>query len=95
MPTTDPDKKTVSLLYFIDPGNRAYVRRINFNGVTSINDEVLRREMRQMEGAWLSNQAVDRSKQRLQRLPYVEKVETENEHPCRAPPFPQVGDPAC
>ena len=78
VPTTDADKKTVSLTFFIDPGNRAYVRRVNFNNVTSINDEVLRREMRQLEGAWLSNQAVDRSKQRLQRLPYIEKVETEN-----------------
>lgn len=78
VPTTDPDKKTVSLTFFIDPGNRAYVRHINFNNVTAINDEVLRREMRQLEGAWLSNQAVERSKQRLQRLPYIEKVESEN-----------------
>ena len=78
VPTTDPDKKTVSLTFFIDPGNRAYVRRVNFNNTSAINDEVLRREMRQLEGAWLSNQAVDRSKQRLQRLPYIEKVESEN-----------------
>jgi outer membrane protein insertion porin family len=78
VPTLDAATKTVSLTFFIDPGNRAYVRHINFNNVTSINDEVLRREMRQLEGAWLSNQAVDRSKQRLQRLPYIEKVEVEN-----------------
>ena len=78
VPTMDADNKTVSLTFFIDPGNRVYVRRVNFNNVASINDEVLRREMRQLEGAWLSNQAVDRSKQRLQRLPYIEKVETEN-----------------
>ena len=78
VPTTDPEKKTVSLTFFIDPGNRAYVRRVNFNNTSAINDEVLRREMRQLEGAWLSNQAVDRSKQRLQRLPYIEKVESEN-----------------
>ena len=78
VPTTDPDKKTVSLTFFIDPGNRAYVRHINFKNVTAINDEVLRREMRQLEGSWLSNQAVDRSKQRLQRLPYIEKVESSN-----------------
>ena len=50
----------------------------NFKNVTAINDEVLRREMRQLEGSWLSNQAVDRSKQRLQRLPYIEKVESAN-----------------
>ena len=78
VPTTDPEKKTVSLTFFIDPGNRAYVRHINFKNVTSINDEVLRGEMRQLEGSWLSNQAVDRSKQRLQRLPYIEKVESAN-----------------
>ncbi|MCX7056881.1 MAG: outer membrane protein assembly factor BamA [Proteobacteria bacterium] len=78
VPTTDAEKKTVSLTFFIDPGNRAYVRQINFKNVNSINDEVLRREMRQMEGTWLSNQAVERSKQRLQRLPYIEKVESEN-----------------
>jgi len=78
VPTTDAEKKTVSLTFFIDPGSRAYVRHINFNNVTAINDEVLRREMRQLEGAWLSNQAVDRSKQRLQRLPYIEKVESSN-----------------
>ena len=78
VPTTDNDKKTVSLTFFIDPGNRVYVRRINFNNTSAINDEVLRREMRQLEGAWLSNQAVDRSKVRLQRLPYIEKVEVEN-----------------
>lgn len=78
VPTTNADDKTVSLTFFIDPGNRAYVRRVNFNNTTSINDEVLRREMRQLEGAWLSNAAVERSKERIQRLPYVEKVEFEN-----------------
>ncbi len=54
-----------------------YVRHITFRGANSINDEVLRREMRQLEGGWLSNVAVERSKQRIQRLPYVEKVEFE------------------
>jgi outer membrane protein insertion porin family len=79
VPTTDAEKKTVSLTFFIDPGNRVYVRRVNFNNTSAINDEVLRREMRQLEGSWLSNQAVERSKQRIQqRLPFVEKVEFEN-----------------
>ena len=79
VPTTmgDPTKKEVSLTFFVDPGNRVYVRHINFNGVTKINDEVLRREMRQLEGGWLSNAALDRSKQRLERLPYIKKVESE------------------
>ena len=67
----------MSLTFFVDPGNRVYVRHIEFNGVTKINDEVLRREMRQLEGGWLSNTALDRSKQRLERLPYIKKVEVE------------------
>ena len=79
MPTTigDPANKELSLTFFVDPGNRVYVRHITFNGVTKINDEVLRREMRQLEGGWLSNAALDRSKQRLERLPYIKKVESE------------------
>ncbi len=78
VPTPDNDKKTVSLTFFIEPGNRVYVRHINFNNITAINDETLRREMRQLEGGWLSNSAIERSKERMQRLPYVEKVEFEN-----------------
>ncbi len=78
VPTPDNEKKTVSLTFFIEPGNRVYVRHINFNNTSAINDETLRREMRQLEGGWLSNSAVERSKERLQRLPYVEKVEFEN-----------------
>jgi outer membrane protein insertion porin family len=79
VPTTlgDPAKKELSLTFFVDPGNRVYVRHIDFNGVTKTNDEVLRREMRQLEGGWLSNVALDRSKQRLERLPYIKKVDSE------------------
>ena len=73
----DPSKKELSLTFFVDPGNRVYVRHINFNGVSKVNDEVLRREMRQLEGGWLSNVALDRSKQRLERLPYIKKVDSE------------------
>ena len=53
------------------------MRNIGFTGSTGINDDVLRREVRQMEGGYLSNAAVDRSKVRLQRLPFIEKVEVE------------------
>jgi outer membrane protein insertion porin family len=81
VPTTvgDPANKELSLTFFIDPGNRVYVRHIAFNGITKINDEVLRREMRQLEGGWLSSSALDRSKQRLERLPYIKKVESETQ----------------
>jgi outer membrane protein insertion porin family len=78
VPTPDEDKKTISLTFFVDPGNRAYVRRVNYLGTDSVNDEVLRREMRQLEGSWLSNNALERSKERIQRLPYIEKVEFES-----------------
>ncbi len=77
VPTPDNAKKTVSLTFFIEPGSRVYVRHINFLNTSAINDETLRREMRQLEGGWLSNRAVERSKERLQRLPFVEKVEFE------------------
>ena len=77
VPQENKETKEIALTFVVDPGNRAYVRRISFTGTTSINDDVLRREMRQMEGGYLSNAAVERSKQRLQRLPYIEKVEVE------------------
>jgi len=77
VPTADNVNHTVALTFFVDPGNRVYVRNISFSGVTRINDEVLRRELRQLEGGWLSNVALERSKQRIQRLPYVKSVEFE------------------
>jgi outer membrane protein insertion porin family len=77
VPTPDNATHKVSLTFFVDPGNRVYVRNITFSGSNRINDEVLRREMRQLEGGWLSNTALERSKQRVQRLPYVKNVEFE------------------
>ena len=77
VPKENPETKEIELTFLVDPGNRAYVRNINFTGSTGINDDVLRREIRQMEGGYLSNAAVDRSKVRLQRLPFIEKVEVE------------------
>jgi outer membrane protein insertion porin family len=77
VPQENPETKEISLTFLVQPGSRAYVRNINFSGSTGINDEVLRREMRQMEGGYLSNAAVERSKQRLQRLPFIEKVDVE------------------
>jgi outer membrane protein insertion porin family len=77
VPQLDPETKEIGITFLVDPGQRAYVRRINFSGSTGINDDVLRREMRQMEGGYLSNAAVERSKLRLQRLPFIESVEVE------------------
>jgi outer membrane protein insertion porin family len=77
VPTPNNDSHEVSLTFFVEPGNRVYVRNITFAGANRINDVVMRREMRQLEGAWLSNAAIERSKQRIQRLPYVKKVDSE------------------
>ena len=74
VPTPDPKTHKVALTFFVDPGDRVYVRKVIFTGETSINDVVLRRELRQLEGGWLSNLALERSKFFLQRLPYVKKV---------------------
>ena len=77
VPTPNNDTKEISLTFVVDPKNRVYVRRVNFNGTSGVNDEVFRREMRQFEGSYLSNSAVERSKQRIQRLPFIQKVDVE------------------
>ena len=77
VPELDDENKEVAVTFFVDPQSRVYVRRINFNGADSVNDEVFRREMRQLEGGYLSNELVERSQVRLQRLPYVESVDFE------------------
>jgi outer membrane protein insertion porin family len=77
VPDIHNEDKTVAITYFIDPGKRVYVRRINFYGNTRTRDEVLRREMRQLEGAWISTSKIERSKVRLQRLGYFSEVNVE------------------
>ncbi len=77
VPKLDEANKTVGMTFLVDPGKRVYVRHIKFAGVNRTNDLVLRREMRQLEGAWLSNISLERSKQRIQQLPYIEKIEFE------------------
>ena len=78
VPELDRENKEASVTFYVDARNRVYVRRISFNGVDQIDDEVLRREMRQMESSYLSNSLIDRSKVRLQRLPYIESAEVNN-----------------
>ncbi|KRE98582.1 outer membrane protein assembly factor BamA [Frateuria sp. Soil773] len=75
VPKLDKAKRTVDLTLFIEPGQRVYVRRVVFNGNTRTEDDVMRRELRQLEGSWYSQAAVDRSKTRLQRLGYFKKVD--------------------
>ncbi|MCB1621651.1 MAG: outer membrane protein assembly factor BamA [Thiothrix sp.] len=74
VPQIDNVNKRVGITLQIDPGKRAYVRRINIRGNNRTRDEVYRREMRQLESSWFSRERVERSKVRLQRLPYVESV---------------------
>ena len=71
------DDGTVNVEFFVDAGKRAYVRRIGFTGNKVTQDEVLRREMRQMEGGWASTQYIDLSKVRLERLGYFKGVNVE------------------
>lgn len=77
VPELDEENNEVSLGFFVDPGKRVYVRRINMSGNTSTRDEVLRREMRQMEGGWYSAGKVERSRTRLNRLGFFEDVNVE------------------
>ncbi|CAH9017468.1 outer membrane protein assembly factor BamA [Candidatus Nitrosacidococcus sp. I8] len=77
MPEIDEEKKIVTLTFFIDPGKRAYVRRVNISGNTKTRDEVVRREIRQQEGGWISTELIHRSKERIQRLGYFKDVNVE------------------
>ncbi|MCE0733437.1 outer membrane protein assembly factor BamA [Halomonas sp. G15] len=79
IPETSADGETVDLVFRVDPGRRAYVRRIEFVGNTTTMDEVLRREMTQMEGAPASTDAISQSQQRLERLGFFKQVEVETQ----------------
>lgn len=75
IPELDEENHQVALTISVDPGKRVYVNRISFVGNHSTSDEVLRRELRQFEGATLSNDLLELSKNMLQRLKYIETVE--------------------
>jgi len=79
VPTPRADGATVDLVINVEPGNRAYVRRIDFIGNTTTEDEVLRREMIQMEGAPASTESISQSRQRLERLGFFRQVEVETQ----------------
>ena len=77
IPEINEDDQTVSMKFFVDPGKRTYVRRISFAGNSKTVDEVLRREMRQMEGAPASASAIEASRIRLERLGFFSSAQVE------------------
>jgi len=77
VPEINDEAREVAVTFFIDPGNRVYVRRVIMEGNTRTRDEVLRREMRQLETAWFSSDLVRKSRERLQRLGYFDDVSIE------------------
>ncbi len=77
VPEINEEDQTVDVTFFVDAGNRTYVNRVNFIGNVATADEVLRREMRQLESAPASSQLIELSKVRLERLGYFSTVEVE------------------
>jgi len=77
VPDVDREKRVASFTFFVDPGRRVYVRRVNIVGNNRSQDAVIRRELRQLEGAWYSLDKIARSKERLQRTGYFSEVNIE------------------
>ncbi|MGI9045351.1 MAG: outer membrane protein assembly factor BamA [Burkholderiales bacterium] len=76
-PEVDKTNQQVSFTFFVDPGRRVYVRRINVSGNTRTRDEVIRRELRQLESGWYSAEKLNRSKQRVDKLGFFSEVNVE------------------
>jgi outer membrane protein insertion porin family len=88
VPEIDREKLQASFTFYIDSGRRVYVRKINITGNARTRDEVIRREMRQLEAAWYDGNRIERSKVRLKRLGFFEDVNIET------PPVQGVPDEA-
>ncbi|MEW5770050.1 MAG: outer membrane protein assembly factor BamA [Pseudomonadota bacterium] len=85
-PELDQGKHTAAFTFLVDPGRKVYVRRVNVTGNTRTRDEVVRREMRQMEGAWYAADKINRSRERINRLGFFKDVTVET------PPVPGTTD---
>ncbi|OLC66145.1 MAG: outer membrane protein assembly factor BamA [Betaproteobacteria bacterium 13_1_40CM_4_64_4] len=77
VPEIDREKRSASFTFFIDPGRRVYIRKINISGNAKTRDEVIRRELRQLEGAWYDATRIERSKVRITRLNFFDDVNVE------------------
>ena len=77
VPELDKATREVSFTFFVDPGRRVYVRRVNISGNTRTRDEVIRREVRQLEGGWYDNSKIQRSKVRVDRLGFFSDINIE------------------
>lgn len=85
-PELDKEKRTASFTFLVDPGRKVYVRRVNVTGNTKTKDEVVRREMRQMEGGWYAADKINRSRERVERLGFFKETSLET------PPVPGTTD---
>ena len=85
-PELDKEKRQVAFTVFVDPGKRVYVRRVNVSGNTKTRDEVVRQEVRQMEGAWYDDERVKLSRERIDKTDYFSEVNVET------PPVPGTTD---
>ncbi len=88
VPEVDREKLSAAFTIFVDPGRRVYIRKINISGNVKTRDDVIRREMRQLESAWYDGARIERSKVRIKRLGYFEDVNFET------PPVPGTTDQA-
>jgi outer membrane protein insertion porin family len=85
-PEVNKEKGDVAFTIYVDPGRRVYVRRVNVTGNTRTRDEVVRREMRQMESSWYDGEKINKSRTRVDRLGYFDEVTVET------PPVPGTTD---
>lgn len=77
VPELNKEQHTAAFTFFVDPGKRVYIRRINIVGNTRTRDEVIRRELRQMESAWYNSAKINRSKERIRRTDYFSDINVE------------------
>ncbi|MEE1285369.1 MAG: outer membrane protein assembly factor BamA [Ruminobacter sp.] len=75
VPIIDDEKKIVDLNFMVEPGKRIYVTDVKITGNTITVDEVIRREIRQMDGSWLLNESIKVSKRRLNQLGFFDTAD--------------------